>query len=74
MVYTRVVIVWVVAVLVVVEGVVVDDNDGSHIVNGQNALPTDKKNQSVVLKYKYFCIKISYSNMLDFPSHNIDQQ
>ncbi len=43
--HTRVVSVCVVAVLVVVEGVVVDDCDGSQILNRQNALPIKREDQ-----------------------------
>lgn len=54
---TRVDIVCVVAALVVVESVVVDDFDGSQIENGENELPVGKK------KKKLFIHKTSYLNM-----------
>ncbi len=60
--------VWVVAVVVVVEDVIVDDAAGFHIVNLQIAESINISRQFVLF------LEASHFQMQDFPFHNIDPQ
>jgi hypothetical protein len=65
-----VVTVCVVAVLVVVEGVVVDDADGFQIVNLHVLLSLKKK--EINRYYIFSLLNISYSQNYQLQVHNID--
>jgi hypothetical protein len=58
----------VVPVVVVVEGVVVDDIAGFQIVNLQNAVPVKRTGQLRLF------LEASHLHIQDFPFHNIDRQ